>query len=540
MWFSVSTDIWNRAVLLTVLIGFLTTPLSLPAQDESQTQPEDAPPTDEQLPRLETCIKKLRDWRSTWVTIRINSHEWNLKDMAKCNPDADPDTPDYIEKHSPRHEFVWADWGALRFEIRTVMAGKEDYVTSLGSDGERPWGSQSEMGNPDVLKLVQFYQPIQDRPLSVNWVIVPIRGLWFNQPGRWLDEELEKNPWTVMGLEEVDGHRCVKVYWVTDRKSKTVWLDPEQQFLPRKLLALGKPHPSNNSRREFPDPHTGEKTWSRAYTWQASEISKVDGILFPSRGTFDENDWKIDHITVNEPLDRSFFAAPKGQPGVTGFIDYANGKTWKTADPNRSDEPPVAEETDVAPSGPLVEAVPEQSLWKWLGRPEQSVCSPEPASHCGGVGRLHPDNGGNTMRRMCQIQWSLIVAGLLLCGSAVAETLPDQECLPAAMPVTECECPVGTSNTDYCEGALPKAGACMYGDVMCWMSPGETCEHSGSGANPCGRVVDLKQGPPCGAGVWDFCDPATGEIYEPVPYPTKPPCTNTWGQCEYSEPPPSP
>ncbi|MBC8291143.1 MAG: hypothetical protein H8E37_12585 [Planctomycetes bacterium] len=356
-------------VLQASLACFLASPPSLPAQEEPRTEPAGAQQPDQELPSLENCIKGLRDWRSTWVTIRVNSHEWNLKDMAECNPDADPDAPDYIEKHSPTHEFVWADWGALRFEIRTVMAGKEHYVTSLGTEGERPWGSQSKMGDPGVLKLVQFYQPVQDRPLYSSLIVVPIHGLWFNQPGRWLDEELEKNPWTVMGLEEVDGHRCVKVYWTDGRNSKTVWLDPECRYLPRKLMKLGKPKPDDTTtKREFADPYTGEKEWAYLYTWKASRISEVDGILFPSRGTFDENDWEIDQLTVNEPLDRSFFAAPKGQPGVTGFIDYANGKTWKTPDPNRpatpSNEP---QQTATDSTGSPVEAVPEQSLWKWLG-----------------------------------------------------------------------------------------------------------------------------------------------------------------------------
>ena len=144
------------------------------------------------------------------------------------------------------------------------------------------------------------------------------------------------------------------------------------------------------------------------------------------------------------------------------------------------------------------------------------------------------------MRGICRVQWSLILAGLLLGGSALAGTLSDHECLPAAMPVTDCECPVGPLNRDYCLGALPKAGGCMYGDVMCWMYPGETCEQS-AGSNQCGIVIEFTDmnAPVCGAGSWDFCDPndPNGGMYANRPHPTKPPCTNTWGQCEYSENP---
>jgi len=145
------------------------------------------------------------------------------------------------------------------------------------------------------------------------------------------------------------------------------------------------------------------------------------------------------------------------------------------------------------------------------------------------------------MRGMCRVQWSLILAGLLLGGSALAGTLSDHECGPAAMPVTTCGCPVGPANRDYCEGALPKQGACMYGDVMCWMYPGKTCEDSsqGSGSNNCGQVIEFTDlaAPECGAGAWDFCDSTNpSELYAHRPHPYKPPCTTTWGTCEYSEP----
>ena len=370
---------WRNQLVLPLVL-FVAAPLNLSAQQTPQTSAEKKNAA-EALPSLETCIREIREWRSTWVTIRINAHEWNLKDMAECNPDADPDAPDYIQKHSPRWEFAWADWGAKRVEIRTVMNGKEHYVTSSGTNGEQPWGSNSAMGDPAILKLVQLYHPVQGRPLYSASIVTPIHGLWFNQPGRWLDEELENNPptvmdnpWTVLGWEEVDGHRCVRVYSTDGRNSKTLWLDPEFRYLPRKRLKLGKPKPDDTTtKREFADPFTGKMEWAYLYTWHATRISRVDGVLFPSRGTFDENDWEIDKITVNEPLTRSYFGPPEGQPGVTGFIDYPNGKTWKTPDPNRpstahseSDET-SSSNPDEENAGPLVEAVPDQPLWNWLG-----------------------------------------------------------------------------------------------------------------------------------------------------------------------------
>jgi len=344
---------------------------SLPAQGDPQTVPaaKEAQQSGEELPSLDTCIKALREWRSSWVTIRINAHEWNLEGLAECNPDADPKAPDYIEKHSPRHEFVWADWEATRCEIRTVMGGKEHYVTSRGTDGEQPWGSNSAMGNPSVLKHVQLYVPLQDRPLYSATIVVPIHGVWFNSPGWWLDEELQKKPYSVLGWEKVDGHRCFKVYSSDGRNSKTLWLDPEIQYLPRKRMKLGLPLPDDTTtKREYADPFTGKTEWAYLYTWHATRISEVDGILFPSRGTFDEVDWEIDHITVNEPLARSYFGPPAGQPGVTKFTDYVNGKAWKTPDPNRPAKPATQpEKPTTALSDSPVEAVPEQSLWIWLG-----------------------------------------------------------------------------------------------------------------------------------------------------------------------------
>ena len=376
MWCSVLRVFWG---LLLALVLSPAPALIVSAQERPQPSAK-TKNADEALPSLETCIRELRDWRSSWVTIRIYAREWNLKDMAECNPDADPNAPDYIKKHSARWDFAWADWGAIRVEGRTVMSGKEYFVDALGTDGEQPWGSDSAMGDPAVLKLVQLYHPVQDRPLYSASIVTPIHGVWFNQPGRWLDEELENNPptvmdnpWTVLGWEEVDGHRCVKVYSTDGRNSKTLWLDPEFRYLPRKRLKLGKPKPDDTTtKREFADPFTGKMEWAYLYTWHATRISRVDGVLFPSRGTFDDSEWEIDHITVNEALTRSFFGPPRGQPGVTKFIDYPNGKTWKTADENRPSaaaderEETPAPESEGNATGPLVEAVPEQPIWNWL------------------------------------------------------------------------------------------------------------------------------------------------------------------------------
>ena len=147
------------------------------------------------------------------------------------------------------------------------------------------------------------------------------------------------------------------------------------------------------------------------------------------------------------------------------------------------------------------------------------------------------------MRRIGRVQWSLIGVGLVLCSSALASTLPDQECVPIAAPVTTCGCPVGVGNRDYCKGELPKAGACMYGDVMCMTSPGKNCvQPAGGGANSCGIVIEFTdtRAPACGSGSFDFCDPndPNGGMYANRPHRTKPPCTTTWGSCEYTEPTP--
>ena len=195
MWRSVLYALRNALVLL--MAAFLVTPVRVSAQDTSEQAGKTQP--DGSLPSLQTCIRELRDWRSNWGTIRISSHEWNLKDMAECNPDADPNAPDYIEKHSPRYEFAWANWGALRHKYTTIQAGKVHSVTSRGTNTEYSW------------KGSHVFEAPQDAPLSSSRIVVPFHGLWFARPGCWLDRELEDNPWTVLGWEDVDGHGCVKI-----------------------------------------------------------------------------------------------------------------------------------------------------------------------------------------------------------------------------------------------------------------------------------------------------------------------------------------
>ncbi len=313
MWMSVSNGTSSRAILWAVLAYFLAAPLSLPAQDDQPTQPEDTQQTDEQLPSLETCIHGLRKWRSTWKTIRIICDESNSEEPPEGN--SAPDDPVDTEIYSGRHEFAWADWGAMLYKLRFQRDGRDCYVTVFGSDGTHQWSTKTEMEKPDVIKMVQVRQADSKHPLSCKYEISPLIGLWQSSTGRWLDERMAAEPWTVLGFEEVEGHRCVKVYWQRQRISNTVWLDPECRFLPRKFMELQKVDPSRTDvKREYLDPRSGEMTWSHGETWIAHEIREIGGVLFPCRGTDQTREvrtWAIGQVTVNEPLKRSFFEAPQ-------------------------------------------------------------------------------------------------------------------------------------------------------------------------------------------------------------------------------------
>lgn len=116
----------------------------------------------------------------------------------------------------------------------------------------------------------------------------------------------------------------------------------------------------------------------------------------------------------------------------------------------------------------------------------------------------------------------MLIAGLGV-GKAIGQTYQNFQCVPIAAPVTGCECPLGADHADRCEGTLPKSGN-MYGDVACTAMPDYECE-SGSGMNPCGRVVMcpcITCGEPL---IYLGC---TCEVFD-----DKPPCINSWGSCAY-------
>jgi len=123
------------------------------------------------------------------------------------------------------------------------------------------------------------------------------------------------------------------------------------------------------------------------------------------------------------------------------------------------------------------------------------------------------------------ISIAAVIVGVLTTSFSLAGIIPNSKCVPNALPVVGCDCPLGPYHADRCKGTLPKMGEC-YGDVMCWMQPSANCVAL-AGANGCGIVVNC----PCiTCGTPITCNLTC----ECIDHPEKPLCTNSWGTCNYS------
>jgi hypothetical protein len=111
---------------------------------------------------------------------------------------------------------------------------------------------------------------------------------------------------------------------------------------------------------------------------------------------------------------------------------------------------------------------------------------------------------------------------VVVASACVAEIFQDSSCKPTTMPVF-CQCPQGEELQDRCWGSTPKTGNC-YGNVFCTWTANKQCDfRPQQDANPCGIVYRCD-----GSTCWDLCVPVGCYAF-----PTKPPCTGSWGYCVY-------
>ncbi|MCX7420871.1 MAG: hypothetical protein NT013_15210 [Planctomycetia bacterium] len=176
---------------------------------------------------------KLSEWRKSFISARVNWRSWNRQDFVEANPGVDPDKAlgitDYAED-----EFLWADWGGYREEMKIIKGDKLVYKWATGSDATQNWDATTKYsGNQDVLDLIKLGRPESNRPLASISSYVGISGLWNSPSGRWIDETLPREPYEIVShAEDIDGHQCVLIQLVKPDSESRFWLVPRPRIDP--------------------------------------------------------------------------------------------------------------------------------------------------------------------------------------------------------------------------------------------------------------------------------------------------------------------
>jgi hypothetical protein len=301
------------------------------------------------------ALMQIRAWRKSFATIQVYWRDWHRQDFIDSNPGIDPDQA--LGKTDGSHcEFAWADFGAFRKQMTVFKQGRAVFRDAMGTPGNRPWGADSKYGESvERWDHIQLYRPDAERPLSSNFVVKGIYGLW-NGRGHWFSDDLTGTDVEFVGYEQVDGHRCLIAKRMTEKRGDTYWLDPKQHYLPRQYRVTG---PSKD----------GAKLW---FTWIVAEFQVLEnGMPFPAYGNLLEVDqgqpgftWIIDRVVLNESLPRSFFDAPRPQAD-TRVTDYDKMEAYLGGPKTGAAARPNAQRATAQNKSPAV-ARPESFPWAWV------------------------------------------------------------------------------------------------------------------------------------------------------------------------------
>jgi len=313
-----------------------------------------------QEPGLDEIIRTLNEWRESFVNIRVVWEMRNPEELREARPElASRESVDDFYSH---HEWIWADHGASRFDVRQFVDGRVDYHDLFAWDGPRLTSFQAVHkqvpGEPEFLELLHIHRMPAAQPRSC-FAIVPLKYVWLAGGGRWLGEFLAvgEGKFEFEGYGEIDDIRCARV----KIDNSLLWLDPQHGFLPRRI-----------DRQK-----TGETAVGR---FTVDEFRRLEsGIWFPMNGTnyswTDPADhvarWVVTEVAVNERLDPKLFEPPAPHLG-TNIIDGRTGRVSRhgAKRDRASTEQDMAEQaqSNLAPlANPVSAQVPRYRWFWWSG-----------------------------------------------------------------------------------------------------------------------------------------------------------------------------
>lgn len=256
---------------------------------------------------LEDIAKSLREWRSSFVSVRVVAEQRCPFAVRRDHPALADASDEKIAKYYWQTDWTWTDWGALKIERRTFLDGILTYRTLTATDGKEWFHADFADGDAERLKSIRILKARQSNPqISENFP--PLHHLWDAGRGRWLDRSLLENyaagQWNLTNPNSSNDPNIVTV----DSRFEVLELDRTHNLIPRS---------------SFPkvDPEYGK----RGRIYYVDEYQEVKpGIYFPKycrmrqphEGEECNSFWDLKSVVLNETYPRSYFAPPPMSPGT--------------------------------------------------------------------------------------------------------------------------------------------------------------------------------------------------------------------------------
>lgn len=247
-------------------------------------------PSSAQDADLNAIAQSLRQWRSSFVTVRLVWETWDpqlLQEKGALRPSPND--------RFNREQWIWSDVGGTRQDDWMYYRGQVVGRSSWGLDGRKLLLFRAEYGakgaNFEFLGKLLLNRMSSPKPKSSHGV-APLITLYQPAEDLWLGDSLAIDKAHLEKYDEVDGVRYARL----QIKKATVWLDPNHGYLVKRVVA-----PQNGSPVQW---------------FAVEEYLRVGQLWFPERGVHHDAHWLVTDVAVNEPLAANVFDPPAPVKGT--------------------------------------------------------------------------------------------------------------------------------------------------------------------------------------------------------------------------------
>lgn len=298
-------------------------------------------------PELSEAIAKLKSWRASFATLRIQWKWKNRGQVIERVPELKDDEA-RLEGWYHLDELLWTDRQLVRHDTHVFENGRLAKRDLAARNAKLQFGASYE-GN------TQFPEQLGAKRAGAGteWhfrTAMPLHQVYYYD-NSWLSERIDRHSATFVGSKEIGGSKCVGLQ-VPPGSAETLWLDLEHDGLVRKA----------------------EIELRYGVAWECTEFMRVpSGQWFANRGFYFMHDaenpyeFEVLDVQLNEQVpNREFDPPPINDRTI--IVDRSGGLLG--IPPGRKKSParppaPLAEPANL-PRGARIDAVPRSNHAFWV------------------------------------------------------------------------------------------------------------------------------------------------------------------------------